>query len=120
MSIVDTLGIKRIYSNPYYHRGNSIIENVHNFLKRTIAKFMHGSQPEWDDALPLVTYCYNIAHSVDDLESPFYSGHGRDPLEGRLSNPSKLLQICQRPTWPISSTRVEENVEPLCKATHRK
>ena len=46
-----------------------------------MAKFMHCSQLEWDDALPLATYCYNIAPSVDDLESPFYLVHGRDPLE---------------------------------------
>ena len=47
---------------------------------------MHGSQFEWDDALPLATYYYNIVPSADDLESPFYLVHGRDPLEGRLSN----------------------------------
>ena len=32
------------------------------------------------------TYCYNIAPSVDDLESPFYLVHGRGLVEGRLSN----------------------------------
>ena len=85
-SIFDTLGIKQIYSNPYYSRGTRRIANVHNFLKRTMATFMHWSQLEWDYALPLVTYCYNIAPSVDDLESPFYLVHGRDPLGGRLSN----------------------------------
>ena len=78
----DSLGIKPICSNPYYPKGNSRIENVYNFLKHTIAKFTHDSQPEWDDALPLATYCYNIAPSVDDLKSPFYLVHGRDPLEG--------------------------------------
>ena len=44
MYIFDSLGIKCIYSNPYYPKGNSWIENVHNFLKHTIAKFMYGSQ----------------------------------------------------------------------------
>ena len=39
---------------------------------------MHGTQLEWDDALPLTTYCYNAAPSVDDLESSFYLVHGRD------------------------------------------
>ena len=67
MTVFDNLGIKRIYRNPYYLRGNGKIENVHIFLKWTIAKCMHGSQLEWDDALPLATYCYNIALSVDDL-----------------------------------------------------
>ena len=37
MSMFNSLGIKHIYSNPYYPKGNSRIENVHNFLKHTIA-----------------------------------------------------------------------------------
>ena len=86
MSVFDSLGIKHIHSNLSYHKGNSRIENIHNFLKCTIAKFTNDSQLEWANALPLATYCYNIAPSVDDLESPFYLVHGRDPLEGRLSN----------------------------------
>ena len=72
MSVFDALSIKCIYSNLYYLKGNSRIENVHNFLKCSIAKFICTSQLEWDDALPLATYCYSIAPLVDDLESPFY------------------------------------------------
>ena len=86
MSVFDCLCIKHIYSNPYYPKGNSKIENVHNFLKHTIVKFIYGSQLEWDDVLPLGTCCYNITQSLNDLESPFYLIHGRHPLEGRLSN----------------------------------
>ena len=67
MSMFDTLGIKHINSNPYYPQGNVGIENVHNFLKCTIAKFIYGNSLEWDDALPLATYCYNVTPSVDDL-----------------------------------------------------
>ena len=29
MSVLDSLGIKHIYSNPYYPKGNSRIENIH-------------------------------------------------------------------------------------------
>ena len=39
LTIFDSLGIKCIYSYPYYPKGNSRIGNVHNFLKYTIAKF---------------------------------------------------------------------------------
>ena len=86
MSIFDSLNIKHIYTNPYYPKGNSRTENVHNFLKCTIGKITYDSQLEWDDALSLATYCYNIAPSMDDLKSPLYLVYGRDPLEGRLSN----------------------------------
>ena len=58
---------------------------MHNFLKRTEANFLYNSALEWDDALPSAIYCFNLAPSVNDLESPFYLMHGRDPLEGRLS-----------------------------------
>ena len=92
MSVFDSLGMKYIYSNPYSPKGNSRIQNGHNFLKCAISKFTYDSQLEWDDVLPLVTYCYNIAPSVDDLESPFYLVHGRHPLEGRLSN---LQRYCR-------------------------
>ena len=86
MSVFDSLSIKCIYSNLYYPKGKSKIENVHSLLKCTIVKFLYDSQLEWDYALPLATYCYNIAPSMDDLESLFYLVHCRDPIEGRLSN----------------------------------
>ena len=86
MSVINTLGITCIYSNPYYLQGNGRIENTHNFLKCTITKFTYGSHLKSDDVLSLATYCYNIAPSVDDPESSFYLVYGRDPLEGRLSN----------------------------------
>ena len=44
MTVFDNLGIKKIYSNPYYPRGNGRIKNMHNFLKQTITIFMHGRQ----------------------------------------------------------------------------
>ena len=47
-------------------------------------KLTYSSQLEWDDVLPLATYCYNIVPLVDGLESPFILVFG--PLEGRLSN----------------------------------
>ena len=40
---------------------------------------------EWDDILTIAAYIYNIAPTVNDLESPFLA-FGRDPLKGRLSH----------------------------------
>ena len=126
MSVFDNLGIKCIYSNPYYPNGNSKIENVHYLLKCTIAKFTYTSQLGWDNALPLVTYCYNIAQSMDDLQSPFYLVHGRDPLEGRLSNlqnycryvgdqPGQLVVQELRKMWKLHAKLLMETwmTEPI-------
>ena len=62
ISTFESLGIKRIYSNYFYFKGKGRIENVHNFLKSTIAYFMHNSTLEWDDTLPLAVYCFNVDH----------------------------------------------------------
>ena len=120
MSVFNTLGIKCIYSNPYYAQGNGRIENVHNFLKCTIAKFIYGSSLEQDDALPLASYCYNVAPSVDDLESPYYLVHDHDPLKGRLSNiqnycryignqPGRLAVQELQKLWKLHAKLLTEN-----------
>ena len=72
-----------------------------------------------DDALPLATYSYNIVPFVD-LQSPFYLVHGRDPLEGRLSNlqnycryvrdqPGQLAVQELRKMWKLQAKLFEEN-----------
>ena len=71
VSTFESLGIKRIYSNPFYPKGNGRIENVHNFLKRTTIKFMHNSTLEWDDALPLAIYCFNVAPLGNNFSNHF-------------------------------------------------
>ena len=114
MTVLDTLGIKQIYRNSCYTRSNSRIENIHNFLKRTMAKFMHGSQLKRDDVLSIATYFYNIAPSVDDLESPFHFVHGRDPLK-EDSAIFKTIADTSEATQPTSSTRAEKDVETPCK-----
>ena len=83
MNTVSTqLGIKHIFSNPYRPQGNSDIENVHNFLKRMLTKFLSSSDAEWDKILPFTCYGFNTIPTADDLESPFPFVHGRDLLEG--------------------------------------
>ena len=62
MSVFNTLGIKHIYSNPYYPQENGQIEKIHNFFKHTITMFTYSSQLKWDDEflwLPIaITSCH--------------------------------------------------------------
>ena len=76
------LGIKYIFSNPYRPQGNSCIENVHNFPKRTLTKFLSSTDAEWDKIQPFACYCFITTPTGDDLESRFFLVHGRDLLEG--------------------------------------
>ena len=82
-TVLKHLGIKRMFSNPYRPQGNSPIKNVHNFLKRTLTKFLSSSDAEWDRILLFACYCFNSTPTADDLESPFFLTPGRDLLEGR-------------------------------------
>ena len=81
-TVLKQLGIKHIFSNPYRPPGNCHIENIHNFLKRTLTKFLSSPDAEWTRILPFNCYCFNTTPTADDLESPFFLIHGRDPLEG--------------------------------------
>ena len=81
-TVLKQLGIKCRYSNPYRPQGNSRIENVHNFLKRTLTKFLSNLDAKWDKVLLLACCCFNSTPTSDTLESLFFLIHGRDPLEG--------------------------------------
>ena len=81
-TVLKQLGIKHIYSNPYRPQGNSQIENVPNFLKRILTKFLSSLDAKWDNVLQFACYCFNSTPTSDDLESPFFLIHGRDPLKG--------------------------------------
>ena len=59
-----------------------VLKNIHNFLKRTLTKFLFSSDASWDKILPFACYCFNSTPTADDLESPFFLIHGRDLLEG--------------------------------------
>ena len=81
-TVLKQLGIKCIFSNLYRPQGNSHIENVHNFFKRMLTKFLSSADAEWDKNLPFACYCFKTTPTADDLESPFFIVHGRGPLEG--------------------------------------
>ena len=66
------LHIKRLFSNPFYPQGNAKVENVHNFLKRTLTKFLYNSNVEWDALLPFTWYCYNIFTGSNGTKLPFF------------------------------------------------
>ena len=57
--VCDQLCIKRSFSNPFHPQGNAKVENVYNFLKRTLTKFLDSSDGEWDELLPFTWCCYN-------------------------------------------------------------
>ena len=120
-TILKQLGIKHIYPNAYRPQGNSRIENVHNFLKRMLTKFLSSSDTEWDKVLPFACYCFNSTPTSDDLESPFFLIHGRNPLEGcirlldlidtrYMGNKEGLILFAElRKMWHSHAKNLQEN-----------
>ena len=120
-TVLKQLGIKHRYSNPYRPQCNSRIENVHNFLKRTLTKFSFTLDTKWDKVLPFTCYCFNSTPASDDLESPFFLIHGRDPLEGHtglfssgdtryMGNEKGLILYAElRKLWLTHTKSVQEN-----------
>ena len=128
ITILKQLGIKHIYSNRYQPQGNSRIENVHNFLKRTLTKFLSSLDAEWDKVLPFTCYCFNSTPTSDDFESLFFLIHGRDPLEGcsglfcscdtrYMGNEKGVILFAKlRKLWLTHAKNLQEN--RLLKRTH--
>ena len=54
-TVLKQLDIKCIYSIPYRPQGNSHIKNIHNFLKRTLTKFLSSSDAKWEKS-----YCLPV------------------------------------------------------------
>ena len=81
-AVLAQLAIKQIYSNPYRPQGNSHIKNIHNYLKRTLTKFLSSPYVECNKILPFTCYYFNTTPTANNLESPFSLVHGRDLLEG--------------------------------------
>ena len=73
--------MKRLYSNPFHPKRNLRIQNVHNFFKRTLTKFLDSSNLEWDELLPFACYCYNIFSGSNGAEPPFYLMFGYKPAD---------------------------------------
>ena len=82
--VCDQLSIKRLLANLFHAQGNAKMENLHNFLKRTLTKFLDNNNLEMDDLLPFACYCYNIFPGSNGTESPFFLMFGWDPAEGCL------------------------------------
>ena len=79
-----------LFSNTFHPQGNAKVENVHNFQKETLTKFIESSDLEWDKLLPLACYCYNIFHGSNGRESPYFLMFEKDPAEGHITHLNKI------------------------------
>ena len=90
-NLAKALAFTHIQSSLRNPRANGHIENVHNFLKRTMKKIRHGYKNiKWHEAIQIAAHYYNTFPSASNGHSPFLLHFGREcsnPLWNKL-NPS--------------------------------
>ena len=88
-NLAKALAFKHIQSSPCNPQANGRIENIHNFLKRTTKKIMHGNPSmQWHEAIQIAAHNYNTFPSAVNGYSPFLLHFGREdsnPLWNKLN-----------------------------------
>ncbi|MCG8624268.1 MAG: transposase family protein, partial [Proteobacteria bacterium] len=103
-NLANALAFKHFQSSPRNPRANGKIENVHNFLKRTLKKIMH-SNPKipWHEAIQIAAHHHNTFPSANNGHSPFLlhlSREDSNPLWNRL-NPRNTTILQGDTTVPV-------------------
>ena len=95
-NLAKVLSFKHIQSSPRNPRANGHIENVHNFLKRTMKKIRHGNKTiKWHEAIQIAAHNYNTFPSTLNGHSPFLLHFGREysnPLWNKLNPGNTVLR----------------------------
>ena len=78
-NLAKALAFTHIKSSPRNPQANGHIENVHNFLKRTMKKIRHGDKIiKWHEAIQIAAHYYNTFPSTSNGHSPFLLHFGRE------------------------------------------
>ena len=95
-NLAKALAFTHIQSSPRNPRANSHIENVHNFLKRTMKKIRHSDKTiKWHDAIQIAAHYYNTFPSASNAHSPFLLHFRREcsnPLWNKLNLGNTILR----------------------------
>ena len=88
-NLAKALAFTHIQSSPRNPRANGRIENVHNFLKRTMKKIRHSDKTiKWHKAIQIAAHFYNTFSSASNAHSPFllhFSRECSNPLWNKLN-----------------------------------
>ena len=95
-NLVKALAFTHIQSNLRNPRANVCINNVQNFLKRTMKKIRHSNKTiKWYEAIQIAAHFYNTFPSASNAHSPFLLHFGREcsnPLWNKLNPRNTILR----------------------------
>jgi len=71
------MGIKKLYTMPYWPRGNGHCERFHRFLSATLTFMVNKYHTDWDLYVNAVLWIYRISCNESTGVSPFFALYGR-------------------------------------------
>ena len=75
--VASTIGIKHVFSSPYYPEGSGHNANAQNFLKTYMQKHM-STELAWDEVVTIACATYNCILNEHSKDSAFFFMFGRD------------------------------------------
>ena len=118
-NLAKALAFTHIQSSPRNPQANGCIENMHNFLKRTMKKIRH-SMIKLHDAIQIAAHYYNTCPSASNVHSPFLLHFGREcsnPLWNKLNPGNTILWQGDITTsvhklhklWKVHTAKIRKN-----------
>ena len=77
--LCDLLGVTKIRTLPYHPQTNGTVEQVHQMLRRMIAKMEPEKRAKWPSHLGPILIAYNATRSLISGYSPYFLMFGRRP-----------------------------------------
>jgi len=78
-------------------------------LADMLSMYVDGEHKMWDEALPFVTFDYNVSKQESTGFSPFYlvnCGEGILPIDAKLAtNPNAVVENCASPEYADCALR---------------
>jgi transposase InsO family protein len=95
-------------TTPYHPRANGVVERTVQTAISTIKKSIHGTQDQWDKAVPFAQYAMNTKVAAIHNSTPFAVMHGRST--NQLGNYAKVDSA------PVSPTDLKRRVKFMQEA----
>lgn len=74
------LYINKRYATPHWSQGNAATERTFRTFHNMLAKYITEEEPDYDEYLDAVCFCYNTSVHTSTNETPFFLMFGRDPI----------------------------------------
>jgi len=95
-AVLDRLVVEHKPSTPFHQQANGLVERTNHVLADMLSMYVDGEHKMWDEALPFVTFAYNVSIQESAGFSPFYLVNCREailPIGAALAtNPNGVVK----------------------------